>query len=96
MGFKNLLEELGVNSGIPVVYEDNDGARRLAASGMGQKRARHLDIKHHFVQDLCRDGKVEIIRLPGEDQPVDLLTKGSHGAKSHAYLRRCLGVMTSA
>ncbi len=24
-------------------------------SGMGQKRARHLDIKHHFVQDLCRE-----------------------------------------
>ncbi len=96
MGIKNLLEELGVDSGIPVIYEDNDGARRLAMSGMGQKRARHLDIKHHFVQDLCRDGKVEIVRLSGEHQPADLLTKGSHDAKSHAYLRECLGVMTSA
>ncbi len=93
MGIKNLLEELGINTSTPQIYEDNDGARRLATSGMGQKRARHLDIKHHFVQDLCRDGKVEVVRLPGEDQPADLLTKGSHTSKVHAYLREKLGVM---
>ncbi len=96
MGVKNLLVELGIDPGTPLIYEDNDGARRLAMSGMGQKRARHLDIKHHFVQDLCRDGKVEVARLSGEEQPADLLTKGSHTTKAHSYLRERLGVMTSA
>ncbi len=93
MGIKNLLEELGMNPSTPLIYEDNDGARRLAMSGMGQKRARHLDIKHHLVQDLCRDGQVEVVRLPGEDQPADLLTKGSHTAKAFTYLREGLGVV---
>ncbi len=96
MGIQNLLVELGADPGTPVIYEDNDGARRLAMSDMGQKRARHLDIKHHLVQDLCRDGKVEVVRIPGENQPADLLTKGSHTAKAHAYLRECLGVLASA
>ncbi len=37
MGIKSLLEELGMNPGTPRIYEDNDGARRLAMNGMGQK-----------------------------------------------------------
>ncbi len=95
MGVKNLLTELGVDLGTPVIYEDNDGARRLAMSGMGQKNARHLDVKHHLVQDLCRDGEIQVLRLPGVDQPADLLTKGSHTAKNHSYLRGKLGVVIS-
>ncbi len=95
MGVKNLLTELGVDLGTPVIYEDNDGARRLAMSGMGQKKARHLDVKHHLVQDLCRDGEIPVLRLPGVDQPADLLTKGSHTAKNHSYLRGKLGVVIS-
>ncbi len=91
MGIKNLLVDLGVDPGTPIIYEDNDGARRLVMSGMGQKRARHLDIKHHFVQDLCRDGKVKVVRLSGEEQLADLLTKGSHTAKAHAYPRESIG-----
>ncbi len=93
MGIKNILLELGIGPGRPKIYEDNDGARRLAMSGMGQKRERHLDVKHHLVQDLCQGGQVEVVRLPGVDQPADLLTKGSHTAKTHAYLREGLGVV---
>ncbi len=95
MGIKNLLVEMGTDPGTPLIYKDNDGARQLAMSGMGQKRARHLEIKHHFVQDLCRNENIKVIRLPGEDQPADLLTKGSHTAKAHDYLRKGLGVMVN-
>ncbi len=35
MGIKNLLVELGADPGTPLIYEDNDGARRLAMSDMG-------------------------------------------------------------
>ncbi len=84
-----------MNISTPQIYEDNDGARRLAMNGMGQKRARYLDIKHHLVLDLCRDGKVEVVRLPGEEQPADSLTKGSHTAKAYTYLREGPGVMMS-
>ncbi len=40
-GVGNLIDELGVKvSHIPVLCDDNDGVRRLAMSGMGQKKAR--------------------------------------------------------
>ncbi|MCP4125689.1 MAG: hypothetical protein GY753_01340 [Gammaproteobacteria bacterium] len=95
MGVKNLLAELGVDLPTPVIYEDNDGVIRLAMSGMGQKKARHLDVKHHLVQDMCRKGEIQVLRLPGVDQPADLLTKGSHTAESHSFLRGKLGVVIS-
>ncbi len=46
----NLVGEVGVKleNGC-YVHEDNDGSRRLAMSGMGQKNARHLDNKYHYV-----------------------------------------------
>ncbi len=48
-GMRNLLLEIGVECCTPVLHEDNDGARRLATDGMGQKKARHLMIKYHYV-----------------------------------------------
>ncbi len=55
VGLYNMLEQCGVTlKGTCTIYEDNDGTRRLATNGMGQKKARHLDIKHHYVQELCR------------------------------------------
>ncbi len=77
----------------PLLLEDNDGARRLATAGMGQKKARHLQIKHHYVQELCKEGKVSIDRLETENQPADLLTKGSHSVKELQHLLPRLGVI---
>ncbi len=94
MGLHNLVKESGmILEETCKIYEDNDGSRRLAMSGMGQKKARHLQTKHHYVQELCGTGKVKVLRIPTGDQPVDLLTKGSHTGKLHAYLLGRLGVV---
>ncbi len=68
------------------------GSRRLGTSGLGQKKARHLDIKLHYVQELCKGSKLTIERVAGSEQRADLLTKGSHIAKLYIYLRYLLGV----
>ncbi len=58
----NLIDELGIKvSHTPVLYEDNDGVRRLAMSGMGQKKVRNLAMKYHYVQELCREGQIEVV-----------------------------------
>ncbi len=93
MGIHNLVSQMGIDLPAPLLLEDNDGARRLATAGMGQKKARHLQIKHHYVQELCRGGKVKVDRLDTADQPADLLTKGSHSVKLLQYLLPRLGVM---
>ncbi len=93
VGIRNLLKEIGVKLGPITVHEDNDGARRLATDGMGQKKARHLSIKYHFVQDLCKKGEITAHRLPSGDQPADVLTKGTHTAKIHRHLVKRLGLV---
>ncbi len=94
MGLRNLLKE----SGIPleetrIIYEDNDGSRRLAMNGMGQKKARHLETKHHYVQELCGKNVVKVVRVPSGEQPADLLTNRSHTGKVHSHLLAKLGVV---
>ncbi len=94
VGLQNLAVGLGVTvDRPPVLYKDNDGVRRIAKSGMGQKKARHLMMKLHYVQDLCEKGTIDVVRLAGKEQPADLLTKGSHTVKAFTYLREKLGVV---
>ncbi len=94
MGSSNLLSELGVSTGSPTLWEDNDGSRRLATSGLGQKKGRHLKIKYHYVQQLCKEIQVEVKRVDGDEQTADILTKGSHRAQTFSYLRGKLGMVT--
>ncbi len=92
MGLVNLLAQMGHKTDSPILYEDNDGCRRLAIAGMGQKRARHLEIKYHYVQELCEKGLVRIERVGTSDQPAGLLTKGRHTVNEHQHLMTRLGV----
>ncbi len=92
MGILHLMAEIGHEVTPPTLHEDNDGCRRLATAGMGQKKARHLDAKYHYIQELCEEGSVKVVRIKTKDQPADLLTKGRHTAKEHTYLMERLGV----
>ncbi len=97
MGLHNLLQECKMKlEDTCLLYEDNDGSRRLAMNGMGQKKARHLQTKHHFVQELCREKKVRVVRVASKEQPAGVLTKGSHTVGVHFHLRAKLGVMSHA
>ncbi len=92
MGISHLMAEMGHEVTPPTLHEDNDGCRRLAIAGMGQKRARHLEAKYHYVQELCEKGSVKVVRVETKDQPADLLTKGRHTAKEQTHLMDKLGV----
>ncbi len=53
---------------------------------MGQKKARHLMMKLHYIQDLCEEGESKVLRIVGKEQPADILTKGLHTIKEFTYL----------
>ncbi len=82
----NLLNEMGITiEGTCLIHEDNDGSRRLAMSGLGQKKSRHLLTKYHYVQELCKENMVKVKRIAYSEQQADLLTKGSHTGKVHSH-----------
>lgn len=43
------------------IYCDNQGAKLLSESPVFHSRLKHIDIRHHFVRDAVREGKVNII-----------------------------------
>ena len=57
------------------VFEDNEGAMKLATNKHASLRTKHIDVKHHIVRDASAARKVRIAYVMSEDQHADLLTK---------------------
>lgn len=58
-----------------ILYMDNIGAIELSKSYENSKRAKHIDIKLHFIKDLYSKGEFEIKYVSSKDNYADLLTK---------------------
>ncbi len=59
----------------------------------GKKRAGHLSIEYHYVQNLCMEGKLTVERVPTREKTADLLMKGSHTRKDHEHLQERRGMV---
>ena len=42
------------------VYEDNEGAIKMAENRVSSRRTRHIDVKHHMVQDAVDGGIIRV------------------------------------
>jgi hypothetical protein len=73
---KNLLSEIGIwKEGPLLLHEDNTVCKRLAENPEHVKRAKHIDIKHHFLRDRVGKGDIQIIQVPTTEMLADILTK---------------------
>ena len=57
------------------LYEDNEGAIKMAKNRFSSRRTRHVDIKHHIVRDAIEGGVVHIEYVRSGEQHADILTK---------------------
>jgi hypothetical protein len=70
------LQELNQTQvGPSVVYEDNASAISLAQSKEQSKRARHYQLKVHFLSDLYKRGVFRYEKVGTRDQVADAFTK---------------------
>ena len=75
-GLKSLAVELGFKSLSNVIKLGTDSsAAKSFVSRRGLGRMRHLDIKDLWLQKEIRDGNVEVSKIPGTQNPADLMTK---------------------
>ena len=73
---KNLLKELGADiNGQTVVYEDNQSAIAIAKNDGYQSRAKHINIRHHFVREQVKMGNIHLKYIETKEQLADYLTK---------------------
>lgn len=64
-------------STVPRVGTDNvnKGASTLSYDPVFHKRTKHIRRGHHFVQECAQEGDITVHWVPGDENPVDMLTK---------------------
>ena len=73
LGLKALMGDLGLKTGI-TIKTDASAAKGIATrKGLG--KVRHLDCTDLWIQDAIRSGRIALAKVPGADNPADILTK---------------------
>lgn len=67
------------------IFNDNNGAVFLSKEAAVKSRSKHIDIRHHFICDLVRDGIIQPAMIDTKSMPADYLTK----AANSVVLLRC-------
>jgi hypothetical protein len=78
LGFLAVAKDLGVELSLEV-FVDSTAAQSISCrAGLG--RTKHVDVKYLWVQQATQGGMFVVKRVPGEQNPADILTKphGSH------------------
>ncbi|RVW64469.1 Retrovirus-related Pol polyprotein from transposon RE2 [Vitis vinifera] len=92
---RRLLEVLyNQQQGPTVIYCDNLSTIKLSKNLVLHGRSKHIDVRYHFLHDLCKDGVIDLVFCKSEDQIADILTKPLKPAV-FMKLRSMLGVCSS-
>ena len=70
------MGELGLQiQGPTTIYEDNQSTIALARNPVHHGRAKHIDIKYHFIRDKVESKEIELEFMPTDDMVADVMTK---------------------
>ncbi|CAJ2652909.1 unnamed protein product [Trifolium pratense] len=72
---KYQLEDYQVSSNNIPLYCDNTAAIHLSKNPILHSRAKHIEIKHHFIRDYVQRGIIDIKFVDTENQWADIFTK---------------------
>ena len=57
------------------IYINNRSAIALAKNSVYHERSKHIDTRHHFIQEHMKNKEVELIFCKTNDQVIDIFTK---------------------
>jgi hypothetical protein len=64
------------NPFIPTLYCDNKSTVDLSYDTKHHQKAKHIETRYLFVRnDMVQRDRLEVVHIPGKDQPGDMLTK---------------------
>lgn len=75
-GLRLLLRDFGLaQEGPTYVGEDNAAVVAMQAGSSILSRSRHIDTRQYFLRELYGEKHIQLIKVPGGDNPADALTK---------------------
>ena len=72
---------------LSVIYEDNQGAIFLENNRQIGICTRHIDICHHFLQDMVEERDIDIQYIWSKDNSAEIMTKNSSEAYFASHMR---------
>ena len=73
---RRLTSELGSPpKAATTIYEDNQSAIAMTKNPQFHGRAKHIDIKYHFIREQVNSGNVKLKYCPTNDMTADMFTK---------------------
>lgn len=82
---RNLFDEFIGNAMCITLFNDNQSAQKLCNNPAFHKRAKHIDIRHHFVREAVSNNFVNVKYLRTDDMPADILTKSLSFVKHNKF-----------
>ncbi|KFY97995.1 hypothetical protein V500_01823 [Pseudogymnoascus sp. VKM F-4518 (FW-2643)] len=73
--FINELAIPGITIKTITIQIDNNGAMKLTKNPEFHGRTKHIEMRHHFIRELIKEGHVDVARVPTRDNQSDILTK---------------------
>jgi hypothetical protein len=72
---QNLVQELTEEKKPAIIYEDNLGTIFLVKNQQVSSRAKHIDIRHHFMRDLQEKKDLDVRFKRSENNSANIMTK---------------------
>ena len=85
LGLRSLLKDWGVTRDI-VMHTDASAAIGIAMR-RGVGKVRHIEVHQLWLQDRIGRGDIRVIRVEGNENPADALTKHVEGYKLEKHAR---------
>ena len=74
---QRLLTDMGANqSNATIINEDNQSAIAMAKNPQFHGRAKHIDMKYHYIRDQVKANKIKLKYCQSKDMIADVMTKG--------------------
>ena len=70
-----LIELLNVNKVNIKIHTDSSSGKSMATRIGSSRKAKHIDLKHLFIQQLIQHDYVRLIKIHTNDNPADIFTK---------------------
>ena len=72
---QNFLSELGKEQSNGELYSDSQSAIHLAKNPAFHSRTKHIELKYHFIRYLLDKKVLQLLKVRGDQNPADMLTK---------------------
>ena len=90
---QKLLHDYGIFQEHLTIYCDNTSAIKISKNPVQHSKTKHIEIRHHFIRELVKDGTLTLEFIHTDNQKADLFTKPLD-SKRFEFLRQNIGVIS--